>query len=325
MDKHPEQSRLSFLFDNDHPDQVWLNASEVIRRIHPDYDFSPLSAAFRDIVGLFYGEYPGYLKISTLYHDLRHTMDVFMCAVRLMHGAHLSGNALSDDEVTMVGIAALMHDIGYAQQNGDETGSGAKYTKTHVNRSIAFMHRYLAEKNWPSTWLVPLERTMECTDPALKPSEIHFPDERARLIGMLVGTADLVGQMADRAYLEKLLFLYFEFKEANMGNFESAHDLLNRTQDFYKSTRQKLDEEFGSTYKFLENHFRDWFGVECNYYMESMARNIAYLAQVMQEANGAEFLERLRRRGIVQQARQLQCQSDQGMSALLPVQSLSGS
>ena len=31
--------------------------------------------------------------------------------------------------------------------------------------------------------------------------------------------ADLVGQMSDRAYLEKLLFLYYEFKEAGFPGY----------------------------------------------------------------------------------------------------------
>lgn len=291
------------MFDNDHPDQVWTNACEIIRRINPSYDFAPLSAVFRDVVGLFYGEYPGYLKVDTLYHDLRHTMDVFMCLLRLMHGTHLSGNHLNDDEVTIGAIAALMHDIGYAKQVGDETGTGAKYTATHVSRGIAFMRNYAQEKNWQSAWVASLECAIRCTDPAVTFTKINFPSERSRLLGKLVGTADLVGQMADRSYLEKLLFLYFEFREANLGDFKSMQDLLHRTREFYILTGDKLEQQFDNTYEFLQDHFRDWFGVECNYYMESINKNIAYLSQVLEEENEGELLHKLKRRGIAEQVK----------------------
>jgi hypothetical protein len=233
-------------------------------------------------------------------------MDVFMCALRLTHGAHLAGNKLTDDEVTMIAIAALMHDIGYAQQVGDEDGTGAKYTKTHVARGIVFMRQYLKERRWPESWEAPLACVMQCTDPALKPADIPFPDERARLMGMLVGTADLVGQMADRAYLEKLMFLYFEFKEAGMGDFKSSQDLLQRTQDFYTETQRKLDMDLGNTYDLLGNHFKDWFGAERNYYMESITQNIGFLARVIEGADGADFQQLLKRRGIAEQAKTIE-------------------
>jgi len=303
MDNIQYLSRLHFLFDNDLPDKVWSNASAVLERINPDHDFSRISVVFHDVVDLYQGNYPGYLKVATRYHDLRHIMDIFMCALRLMHGAHIAGNQFSDDEIIIVAISALMHDIGYAQQIGDESGTGAKYTKTHVARGIVFMRHYLTAKNWPATWLDQIECAMLCTDPALKPSTINFPDERARMIGMLVGTADLVGQMADRSYLEKLLYLYYEFKEAQLGDFESVQDLLRRTEDFYKITRFKLDDEFNSTYQFLAAHFKEWFDADSNYYMESIEKNISYLSQIVQEANGEEFFAHLKRRGIVDKER----------------------
>jgi len=78
--------------------------------------------------------YPGYIPIQTPYHDLRHTLDVFICAVRLLHGVHLSGTPLDDEEITLVMIAALLHDIGYAQKVDEANGSGAQFTQVHVKR-----------------------------------------------------------------------------------------------------------------------------------------------------------------------------------------------
>lgn len=71
-----------------------------------------------------------------------------MCAVRLMHGVHISGTRLTDNEITWIMMAALMHDIGYAQLRGEETGTGAQHTLSHVKRGIEFMQRYIVERHF---------------------------------------------------------------------------------------------------------------------------------------------------------------------------------
>lgn len=298
-----ELSRLHYLFDNDHPDQVWANANEILSKINPDYEHTRLSDVFRDVVSLFYGEYPGFQRVRTPYHDLRHTMDVFMCALRLMHGVCRSGEHLSDDDISIICIATLMHDIGYAQHIEEDNGTGAQFTRTHVARGIDFMRSYFLEKRLPSAWADSVEKAMLCTNPALKFSEIEFPSSHEKMIGRLVGTADLVGQMADRSYLEKLLFLFFEFREANMGDFKSMRDLLSRTSDFYGLSRKKLDEDYEKAYQYLEYHFNDWFGAPHNYYIDSIDKNIAFLSKIISgEEDSDDFFHHLKRRGIVQKA-----------------------
>ena len=111
--------------------------------------------------------------------------------------------------------------------------------------------------------------------------------------------------MADRSYLEKLLFLYLEFKEAQFGNYANLHDLLRQTKSFYEATREKkLDGKFEGIYKNLTLHFKDYMGMETNYYMESIEKNIAYLAKVI-SLDETEFLTMLKRGGIVDQSQKL--------------------
>lgn len=297
-----ELSRLHYLFDNDHPDYVWANTVAIVHKMSPDYDFTRLHQVFNDIVDLFYGDYPGYKAIKTPYHDLRHTMDVYTCALRILHGLQLTEHNVQDEEITLVAISALAHDIGYAQTEDDNDGSGAKYTRTHVNRSIAFMHAYMDQKSWHPTWAADMDTAILCTNPAIAFADIQFSSERARDLARVVGTADLAGQMADRAYLEKLLFLYFEFKEANLGDFKDMHDLLARTHDFYSMTRQKLDNSLGSYYNYLIPHFKDWFQIEKNYYMDSIEKNIQYLLKVISESTADNLFDNLKRRGIAEKA-----------------------
>lgn len=301
----PTPTDIHQLTNNKNPDEVWAKAIDIVRRINPAYDFNLVCNVFTDVLRLFRGEYPGYCSIKTPYHNLHHTLDVFLCSVRLMHGVHLSGLKFSDREITLIMIATLMHDIGYVQLLKEASGTGAQHTLTHVGRGIQFMRNYLPLQGAKPDYAPALELLMNSTNPGLDFDEIDFPDQRTRLLAQIVGSADIVGQMADRSYLEKLLFLYLEFKEAQFGNYSSLHDLLCQTKSFYDSTRKnKLDGKFEGIYQKLALHFKDYMGLENNLYMESIDKNIAYLAKVI-SLDESEFLSMLKRDGIVDQSQKL--------------------
>lgn len=271
---------IDTIFSNVDPEVVWHKAMGIVMRISPDYDSSLTRAVFKDVMRLFRGEYPGYFAIQTPYHDQRHTLDVFMCAIRLMHGMHLSGTRFDDQDISLVLIATLMHDLGYAQHEGEEGGTGAQFTRSHVSRGIDFMRNYLGNLNCPPAYAESLKFIMRSTDVDFPFQNIGFPDQRSRLLGQIVGTADIVGQMADRAYLEKLQYLYLEFKEANLGDYQSTYDLLCKTRSFYEFTLEKLDGTYNSLYTKLSFYFLDTMGVDNNYYLESIEKNIAYLSKI---------------------------------------------
>lgn len=302
MKNIPVPAEIRQLTANGNPDEVWAKAVDIVRHINPAYDFTLAHKAFSDVLSIFRGEYPGYCAIKTPYHNLHHTMDVFLCAVRLAHGVHIGGTPLTEREITWIMLATLMHDIGYAQLLEEDSGSGAQHTLTHVGRGIKFMQHYLLEHDFPPGFAAPIGYLMNSTNPALDFDSIEFPDKRTRLLAQIVGSADIVGQMADRSYLEKLLFLYLEFQEARFGNYASLHDLLCQTKHFYDVTREKkLDGKFEGIYKKLSLHFNDYMGVENNYYLESIEKNIAYLSKVI-ALDEAEFLTMLKRGGIMEKS-----------------------
>jgi putative nucleotidyltransferase with HDIG domain len=303
MKNSPSRSDIRGLFANHNPDEVWPKVADIVEHLNPGFDFTVIQAVFNDVMRMFSGEYPGYCAIKTLYHDLPHTLDVFLCAARLAHGISLSGNPLADDETTLILIAALMHDIGYAQRHDEATGTGAQYTKNHVKRGVEFMRAYVTENYLPLSWIPTLELMMLSTDHMADFAAIPFANDRERLLGQMVATADLVGQMSDRTYLEKLLFLYQEFEEAQLGNYQGMLDLLRNTKNFYEVTRiKKLDGELESLYRKLTFYFKEWFGSERNYYLESLERNMAYLTQASQ-LDEAGCLSMLKRGGIVEKSR----------------------
>jgi len=297
----PTQAEIRQLTKNDNPDEVWAKAIDIVRHINPAYEFTQVHTVFADVLRLFSGEFPGYCAIKTPYHNLHHTLDVFLCAVRLSHGVHISGNPLTDHEITCIMLATLFHDIGYAQLLEEDFGTGAQFTLTHVGRGIKFMQRYLQEHDFPPELASPVECLMSSTNPGLAFEAIWFPDKRTRLLAQIVGSADLVGQMADRTYLEKLLFLYQEFSEAKFGNYASMHELLRHTKSFYETAlEKKLDGNYEGIYKKLTFHFQNYMGVENNLYMESIEKNIDYLSKVI-ALDETEYFSMLKRGGIVGQ------------------------
>src|ERR1051326_5393300 len=52
----------------------------------PGSDFTALARAFDDLQALFEGRFPGYLACDTLYHDVRHTLDMTLAMARLIDG-----------------------------------------------------------------------------------------------------------------------------------------------------------------------------------------------------------------------------------------------
>jgi len=304
MKSSPATAEINNLFRNDDPTIVWAKVEGIIRRMSPGYDFTLVRQVYDDLLRLFRGDYPGYGPIRTLYHDLPHTLEVLMCGARLMHGVSVSGDRLTDEEITLIIFAVLMHDVGYVQRKGEEIGTGAQHTQTHVQRGIEFMRQYFADRKLPESIPAAVTAMILGTEHNRPFAEVPFRDDRSRMLGSIVSTADITGQMADRIYLEKLLFLYLEFREARFGSYQSMYDLLCQTNRFYEMIREKLDGALGGIYKKLSFHFKDTMGVDNNFYLEAMEKNMAYLSKVV-ASDEAEFFSMLKRNGVAERSRSL--------------------
>ena len=63
----------------------------------------------------------------------------------------------------------------------------------------------------------------------------------------ILGSADLIAQMADKNHLEKLPLLFLEFEKAGMPGFGTPLGLFKNTVEFYHSVvRTRLAEEMGN-------------------------------------------------------------------------------
>jgi hypothetical protein len=289
-----KDTQLSGLVNMDDPQSVFEEVKAIVHMIFPEFDFESVDCVFEDIVGLFRGEYPGYRKCNTGYHDLKHTTDALLAMARLAHGAFIHGGNLTRDQITLGLICALMHDTGYIQTLDDKKGTGAKYTQIDTRRSIVFMDKYIADRGLPEENFRHAGDILRCTSLDTEINEIRFGSLEIELLGKMLGTADLLGQMADRTYLEKLLFLFYEFREGGVMGFDTELDLLKKTRDFYAMTRKRFTNELDSVNQYVRYHFKTRWNLDRDLYMEAIENNISYLKFILKnhEKDYREYLRR---------------------------------
>jgi len=214
-----------------------------------------------------------------------------------MHGASLQGIRFSEKEINMGLISALMHDTGYIQSVDDLRGTGAKYTLIHTQRSVQFIENYFVGNHYFADELKNFRDIVSCTEFNTTIDDQAFRSENIALLGKMLGTADLLGQMADRLYLEKLILLYDEFTEGGVPGFDSELDLFRKTVSFYKRTKSRFENEYGNVSRFMIDHFRERWNIDENVYEDSIEKNINYLKFVLKDSQ-KNICDSLRRNAI---------------------------
>lgn len=288
------------------PEPVCTAVMAIFRRRYPHADLSAVVHLFAGFGQLYRGELPGFHACDTQYHDMQHVLDVTLATARLIDGYeadHPPAEQLGPD-LALTGIAiGLFHDAGYIRRKGDSRHiHGAEYTKIHVSRSSRFLSEFLPAVGMHAAAPI-AAKLVHYTGYEFNPADIDVDDPAQRALGALVGTADVVAQMADRAYLEKCrdrLFREFELggltREVDANGVEivryaSPDDLLQQTPEFIKRTiSDRLDGLFGGLYHHLATHFggRNW-------YMESIERNRFHLEKLL-AVNDVQQLKRNLRR-----------------------------
>ena len=282
--------------------EVEAQVAAIVDSFAPGHDLTRVGGAFELLDRAFDGNLPGYQKLKTLYHNRSHTNEVVLCTARMLHGLHLAGQGLDGDHIDAALIGALMHDVGYLMNDEEASGTGAQFTASHVMRGVDFTRRHLADL--PAAVLETTSKVIMLTDHRKHPDWVRFDNLQQQRAAYATATADLVGQMANREYLERVLFLYYEFEEAQMGGFADIHDLLEKTTDFYRMTKGRLDQDLNGMSVCLARHFARQQGAERNYYQESIDRNLDYLDRVVKTERERRF-KKLKRGGIVKKVLEL--------------------
>jgi hypothetical protein len=281
--------------------QVSAEVMRLYRGLYNGAASDSIERAFADLGGLYVGENSEYLPCDTEYHDVQHVLDVTLAMARLMDGYERSRNgspALPAACFALGVTIALFHDFGYLRKRGDRRHRyGAEYTLTHVTRGSRHLLGYLPKiglKRYASAGAILVHYTGY-----ERPAEsIPLNDTLLRRVGHMLGTADIIAQMADRCYLEKCRDrLYPEFVLGGLAHkklgggrtqilFSSGDDLVRKTPGFYMNAAKRLDLQLARAYEYAGRHFKG-----PNLYLEEMQKNVRY-ARAVGDAPEAGMLRR---------------------------------
>ncbi len=189
---------------------------------------------------------------DALYHNIEHTIFVSLVGQEILRGKHIREGGVSSDDWLHFIISLLCHDIGYVKgvcrqdrlkQNLYATGIGdtmislppgatdASLTPYHVDRGKMFINERFGGHRLIDSMTI--SRNIELTRFPVPADEdhqdtIHYPG--------LVRAADLIGQLSDPRYLQKISALYYEFEEIGMNKvlgYRNPGDLWRNYPKFY--------------------------------------------------------------------------------------------
>ncbi|MBW2466807.1 MAG: hypothetical protein JRF02_05850 [Deltaproteobacteria bacterium] len=288
----------------DSPEAVHDEILQILSLISSDFaaEPEPLRRVFSFVTDLYRGRMEEYQACNTDYHDLRHITDTYLAMARLLHGAHLSGEKFSNSDIILGLTGSLMHDTGLIQESSDTEGTGAKYTQDHVRLSMDFVERHADILQLDGQEVKDLGDMILCTDLPTDIPAINFSSQTIELLGKMLATADLIAQMADHTYLEKLLFLFHEFREGEVGNFKNEIDFLHHSLDFFKDSEERFTETLDNTRRFMLPHFKARWGIDKNLYVLSIENQRKFLEKIIADKDTSIYRE-LKRGNIVEQVR----------------------
>lgn len=210
---------------------------------------------------------------DALYHNLQHTILVTCVGQEIFRGRFLRQRLFPSDWLHYT-AALLCHDIGYVRGvcagdtlhtfvidtdgNGVTAPRGASdafLTPYHVDRGKIFVRNRL--KDVPEIDEERVAKGIELTRFPVPESSDH--QETGTEAG-LVRAADLIGQLADPNYPQKLTALYYEFAETGVAErlgYRSAADLAEAyPRFFWDSVRPYITEALG--YLQLTQEGKQW-------------------------------------------------------------------
>ena len=166
---------------------------------------------------------------DALFHDLEHTILVTQVGQEILQGKHLREGDVSSEDWLHFMISLLCHDIGYirgicqhdclatqtfvtgSENQGVTLAPGAtdaSLTPYHVDRGKQFVLETFAEH--PFINVAVIQKNIELTRFPI-PCQAMYQETSSE--AGLVRAADLIGQLSDPYYLEKLPALFYEFEE----------------------------------------------------------------------------------------------------------------
>ncbi|MCU0518821.1 MAG: metal-dependent phosphohydrolase [Oscillatoria sp. Prado101] len=189
---------------------------------------------------------------DALYHNVEHTILVSLVGQEVLRGKHIREGGVSCEDWLHFTISLLCHDIGYVKGvcRKDRPAEGlyatgidgkmvilpagatdASLTPYHVDRGKLFINERFGGHRLIDAEVI--KRNIELTRFPVPKDEDH--QDTINYPG-LVRAADLIGQLSDPRYLQKISALFYEFEEtgANKGlGYRHPGDLRQNYPKFY--------------------------------------------------------------------------------------------
>jgi hypothetical protein len=281
---------VSCRVDTTEPAAINAEVDRIFLDLYPGASTAGIDRTFRDLTALYRGDYPGYYACDTPYHDIQHVLNVTLAMARLIDGYERGrvGDESLDASMFGLGIVpALFHDSGYIRALEDTTHkNGGELTLTHVSRGARFLTEYLP-KIGMGEFAEIAAALIHFTGYEIPVAQIEVPSLSYRLLGSLLGSADIIAQMSDRCYLEKCLDrLYPEFVAGGIARkrlpngeeeviYASGEDLVMKTPRFYEGATRRLDADLGGCHRYAGQHFGGQ-----HLYLHELEKNVQFARSI---------------------------------------------
>ena len=187
---------------------------------------------------------------DALYHDVEHTILVTLVGQEVLRGKHIREGGVGPDDWFHFIVSLICHDIGYVrgvchQDRGDVCATGregktvtlargasdAALTPYHVDRGKLFVMERFGYHDIISTDVI--KQNIELTRFPVPVEEDHKATDD---YPGLIRASDLIGQLSDPRYLQKINRLFGEFSETGINEelgYENPSDLREKYPSFY--------------------------------------------------------------------------------------------
>ena len=189
---------------------------------------------------------------DAVYHNVEHSVLVTLTGQEVLRGKHIREGGVSCEDWLHFIISLLCHDIGYvkgicgsdrAEERLYATGlddmlielpfdaTDASLAPFHVDRGKLFVEECFGGHNLIDTEAI--KRNIELTRFPVPKDEEH--KDTANYPG-LARAADLIGQLSDPRYLQKIPALFYEFEETGVNKtlaYRNPGDLRKNYPSFY--------------------------------------------------------------------------------------------
>ena len=212
--------------------------------------------------------------------DFSQAGGIMLAFSRIFDGYNIENGVVCEEAVILGLIASILCSQGvYSYLEEAENRSEPAIHIEEMKKSVqeVFDKYEITKENFET---VKKMITCACINYDLK--DVTFDSEAEKTVALMVASADILGRMSSRNYLEKLLNYYDSVKE-DIDEFSRLMLLKQNIQYYRNVITKRLEDDLMGLYKLCEVHFERRYDIGYNMYIEAIDRQIEYLEDVLQQ------------------------------------------